>query len=658
MSEKKPNIQPKPTLFQHIDSFFDRYQYQFFILSMLITAIMGFFLYDTRISEGGDDSGYIESAKLFMDGAVYPGFRGPFYSIFLSWMIRIFGFHLQLFKITSFLFLLGHLAFFYYTFRGKVSPTLLVFSLLLSSMSAELLYFGSQTYSEAMFMFLQSALFFLVIRYLVEIKDHFALLYRNWWVVLTVGLLLFLMSKTRNIGIVTLGAVLLFLITERKFYLAGYTLGSYLLFQIPYSLYKNWKWGISGSDLGAQLSFHLRKSPYNPALGNEDLAGMVTRFIENSKIYLSNLLMHGMELKNPDHMGTSGTLTIILYILFMIGLFFAIKRSRIMRFTAYYLGIILFFSFTIIHQSWGQMRLIIIFLPLLYLFLPWGWIELSKTRKLNFLQPVTFLLLAFLLIRVSARCIEKASDNYAILKQNLKGDKYYGYTQDWQNYLKISEWASENIPEESLIASRKPSMSFVYGNGRHFFGIYNRLVYPSDTVLGILKKHPGEPLIINEKEWRLKDFSMEMESRMKRGAESFITVSNSIYSVIYPPDNFSDSSISLLGQSDIQYMTDLDQLAIMVHANEGPKIAIVPDSLAAYLLGNNVEYMIAASLRRNPKKKDGRVVETVHFYSYYLNQKYPGMVTIVKQFGNLEEEPAVLYRIDWDKYNLRQRILL
>jgi hypothetical protein len=158
-------------------------------------------------------------------------------------------------------------------------------------MSAELLYFGSQTYSEAMFMFLQSALFFLVIRYLVEIIDHFALLFRNWWVVLTVGLLL-----------------------------------------------------------------------------------------------------------------------------------------------------------------------------------------------------------AFLLIRVSAGCIEKASDNYAILKQNLKGDKYYGYTQDWQNHLKISEWASENIPEGSVIASRKPSMSFIYGNGRHFFGIYNRLVHPSDTVLGILKKRTGRLL--------------------------------------------------------------------------------------------------------------------------------------------------------------------
>jgi hypothetical protein len=63
--------------------------------------------------------------------------------------------------------------------------------------------------------------------------------------------------------------------------------------------------------------------------------------------------------------------------------------------------------------------------------------------------------------------------NIPVIKKNLKGDKYYGYTPDWQNFLKCSEWAADSLPDSALVASRKAPMSFVYGNGKKFFPIYS-----------------------------------------------------------------------------------------------------------------------------------------------------------------------------------------
>ncbi len=45
------------------------------------------------------------------------------------------------------------------------------------------------------------------------------------------------------------------------------------------------------------------------------------------------------------------------------------------------------------------------------------------------------------------------------LKKNLSGDKYLGYTTDWQNFLKISEWSEKNLPKDSYVASRKAAIS-------------------------------------------------------------------------------------------------------------------------------------------------------------------------------------------------------
>ncbi len=69
------------------------------------------------------------------------------------------------------------------------------------------------------------------------------------------------------------------------------------------------------------------------------------------------------------------------------------------------------------------------------------------------------------------------------------------------------------------------------------------------------------------------------------------------------------------------------------------------DSTLAILKRDSVTHIILASLRRNPKKNDGYVINTLHRMFAPVGQKYPEKLKLVKQIG--ESEPAYLYEIKY-----------
>jgi len=70
--------------------------------------------------------------------------------------------------------------------------------------------------------------------------------------------------------------------------------------------------------------------------------------------------------------------------------------------------------------------------------------------------------------------------------QSLAGNKFYGMTPDWINYIKMSQWAAKNTPDSVMIACRKPSIAFVYAK-REFYGIYRITTEDPDELLQNLK---------------------------------------------------------------------------------------------------------------------------------------------------------------------------
>ncbi|MBN2610989.1 MAG: hypothetical protein JXB00_05490, partial [Bacteroidales bacterium] len=162
------------------ERFFQKRISLFFILSLILTVIFSIYLFDVKVHEGGDDSSYIEMAYRFIKGKGFPTFHGEFYSIFLALPMLIFGVNVVVFKILSLLFIVGHLVFFYLTFKNRVNATLLVFTMLIISVSANILFFASQTYSEALYMFLQSLSFFIAFKLIDKITINKINYLENW----------------------------------------------------------------------------------------------------------------------------------------------------------------------------------------------------------------------------------------------------------------------------------------------------------------------------------------------------------------------------------------------------------------------------------------------------------------------------------------------
>jgi hypothetical protein len=638
-------LPPGQMLFPGIDPFFERRLTGFFIFSLFLLILFGIFLFNIRISEGGDDSSYLLEAMKFSKGESFPFFHGTFYIMMIGWIIRFTGFHLIFFKILSLFFLIGHQIFFFLTFRRKISPFLLSMVLFIFSINSGILYFGSQTYTEAFYLLLQSVFFYLLINKLIDKPENFIHLATSWKTYAGLGLVLFLLSTTRNIGIVALISVIMYLVIEKKFRKALYTFAGFMLFKVPYLIYKRFYWNIHETDLHGQMTILMQKNPYNSSLGKENLGGMVERFFDNANIYLSRIFLQEIGLKGRSSAENNIVLTILIISLFIAGLYLAYRlNKKYLRPLFLYLLIAVGTSFISLNQLWSQSRLIIIFIPLLILCLSWTIAELGKEKGRFITGPLVVLLLVLISFTNLVHTIGKARTNAAILKRNLTGDKYYGYTPDMKNYLKISEWASKHVPESVKIGARKASMSFLCGNGREFYPIYKVPYIATGELLDSAARKSASVYFINDREIRNKPLPVLIPLKMHLYA--LIAMQNEIYSVYtFNSSQQADSIIQPLNISAIEGVGTFKS-SLSVELSES-KTSVRPDMLLNELKTHNVHYLIAASLRVNENDKSSLKINTIKRYLIAISSKYPGAFTMVKQIGANNDEPAWLFKINY-----------
>ena len=648
----KENIQNN-TVIGKLDTFFSRNLHIIFFLSLILTIILGIYLFDVKIDEGGDDSDYILSAKKFLEGRSFPTWHGAFYPIFLSLPMLIFGVNIVVFKVISLLCIIAHQVFFYLTFRKRISSTILSVILVIIAVNANILYFGSQTYSEALYILIQAIVIYVFFGIIDRVKvNHwnYLNLYPRW---LTLGVFMFLMAITRNIGVIIVLAIIFYLLLDRKFYAVLYTILSYSIFSIPFNIYQRIVWDINKSNMSQQLDGILLKNRYNLAAGTEDFAGMVTRFIENSKIYLSKHFMITIGLKDPASTTTSLLPVLVMVLLFIISLYFAFKYNKIMLLTGIYLGAVIAGTFIALQQSWGQLRMIVIYVPLILLFFSWGIYQLSLIKGLRFMQLVLILLLILILFKTLGITAERIKHNKKVLAKNLSGNLYYGFTPDWVNFLKMSEWAGKNIPDSIMVASRKPSMSFIYSKGKEFYPIYRFPVENADTLIKRLSKNHDNLCIISNSELRKEKMPVPLQLNYRRTSLAFIGQSNEAYGIFEVQDSYREPFYNTLNHYNISYYDDIDSFLLKIRAKKTPYFGVSPDTLIYKLKENNVGYVIMASLRVNPRMKTNRTINTIKRYLYYIELKYPGTFSLVHQVGKQNEEPAYLYRIDYYKYGIK-----
>jgi hypothetical protein len=464
-SKKEPS-----SLFSSLENRLEKSSKILLIVIFGLSILFSLLLFQARMDIGGDDSTYILRALDFLHKGAFPSFQGPLYPIFLSIFVSFLGIKVIFLKFLSVICNFIALLFLYKSFKGRV-PTFVLYSvLILTAVNTFILNYASLTYSESFYMALQFIFLYYFFKLLDKVKSNNNLpLKESWKSWLVVGLLIFLMSSARSVGIMTLGGLVLYFAIRKQYRYIGYLALFFLVFYIPVNFLEKIIWHAQ-SQFGAQGNQYLQKNAYNAAEGNENFNGFILRFFQNCDLYLSKRFFQIMGLRSTDATTTITWLTFLFVIIFLV-CFYRIIKSR----NYYLLAVSLYalslsgLTFLLLQIQWDQPRLIMVFVPLYLMVFIYGLYDLLKKRSWM-MQLLGAGLIVILILFEFSSTSKKAGENLPALSKNLHGDIFYGFTPDWVNYLKLSQWC-ENLPKDSLVACRKGPMSTVYANGRAFFNV-------------------------------------------------------------------------------------------------------------------------------------------------------------------------------------------
>ncbi len=551
----KKNSQPVKTgMLDNLNKWLEARDKKVFYSILFLSTLFTLLLFDSKVSLGGDDSSYIERAWSLINEGKFPYFQGPGYPVMLSLFMRIFGLNIVALKFLSVLCQFGFVWVTYLTFRKRIPYTVLFALIAFISVNNFVQYYASQTYTETFFLFIQSICLYITFNIIDNINEKagwaegFKENYKLW---LLFGLMFVVLTISKSIAFVTIAGVLLYFLLNKNYKQIVYALAAYLVFRGIYQLITTAMYGANDSN---QLELMLRKDLYKPEGGHEDMGGMIDRFFANFNTYVSyhmyrifNLRLIGsIEVLDGETITPLPALSFVSTIILALFTFFSYKKNKFIFFSSIYLIALVGGVFFGVQANNMQSRLIIIAIPLIFLVLFYGMYEFAKRNS-----TLQFFFIAFsivMLVISLGKSSINAKQNFIALKKNMSGDMYYGYTPDWENFLKLSKYCADSLPKDAQVLSRKPNMSFIYGKGKKFVGQYIVNSENADTVLMDWKKE-------------------------------------------------------------------------------------------------NVKYVIMPNLRQNPKKNNGRIINTIQRMLGPVVQKYPEKLKLLKTEGT--DEPAYLYEINY-----------
>lgn len=459
----------KPTeLFSKMEGVFTSRPFLLIGLPLVLAAFTYLLLFDAKVSIGGDDSAYFMRAHLFIKKGEFPFFQGPIYPLILGFIMLFTGINLYALKLLSVLFILGTIFFVYKAYKNQLSPLVLFTVSTLIAVNAYVGLYASMTYSEACFMFALSLFLLFFVKTFTE-KDDEKVGVKMISQVFLLSFLIFVLSQIRFVGVATLGAALVFFVIYRKYIHAGL---SFVFFGVIYFAYTLLKKAMDVPDgMSSQLELLMNVDPYDASKGQETVGGFIGRFFGNSDLYLGKTFLIQAGLR-PEMSPTNSLLTLLVYAVILGSLFLFWKnKNKALVFSVLVLGAVMTLTFLVLQTSWDQDRMIIVCYPLLFLVIFSGLYSLLKEKALQNLQ-ILFPVFAGIFIFLSlARTLPKLQANTLVVQKNLSGDKYYGFTDDWANFLRMSEYVGKTLPEGTVVGSRKPGMSYVYSNGIEQFAI-------------------------------------------------------------------------------------------------------------------------------------------------------------------------------------------
>lgn len=488
-TEKSNRTPGTSSLFDNLENHFNKKQNIYLVLCIVLAAVFSFLCFDVKISLANDDALYIESgAKYAKDFFAKESFylaNAPLYPTLLGLIIKVFGVNLMVLKSFSILFFCTGILFIFTAFRNRIPFLILIPSLLLTSINFPFLMYASLTYSECLYLLVIGCCFYIFFKCFDKIFTK-GVTYRQTIVpTLVLGSTSFLFLITRNIAIIAIVPIVLFLVYRKKYAESVIALSVYAFFYFFYRFIIKLVWHVDQSQYtGQKLIF--QKDAYNPALGMETTAGYINRLIENSQIYISQRFMYVLGFR-PEISVNNPAIT-LLGIGLVTGAIYLMMRNKqyILLFSTLFFSTLLGATFVALQTSWGQTRFIMIYLPLILMTFFYLLYVLGK--KVPATQYLYLFVISILTITSLKLTFKNVRERFPVFLENIQGDPTYGYTPDWQNYIKMSIWCKNNLPNEN-IAVRKAPMSFIFSGGKEFYPIYGTPTQNPDSLLMPLREN-------------------------------------------------------------------------------------------------------------------------------------------------------------------------
>ncbi len=476
----------KSDLFDKIESWFGKHHSKVFYSFLIISTLFSYILFDSKVSDGGDDSSYIERAWSLLHDGKFPYFQGPGYPIFLSIVVKLFGLNVIALKIFSVVCQFGFVWFTYKAFVKRIPYTVLFGLISFISVNSFIQYYSSQTFTETFFLFIQAISFYIVFKIIDAIKpeqNFISSLKENYLKWILFGLLFVLLSISKSVAIVAIVAVVIYFVLKKNYKQVVFALVAFVIIRLIYQYITTAMYGASNSD---QFEMILRKELYKPELGYENFGGMLTRFFNNCNTYFSLHIYRIMHLR-PDKYDITSFVPFFAFLTSMYILvctFLGYKKNKFMFFSAIYVVILCGGIFFGIQAQNMQDRLIIIVMPFIFLLLFYWMYMLAK--KYSGMQTIFILFVSGMLVWNVFCSVNKVKENA----------KTAAYTPDWQNFLEMSKYCADSLPDSAQVLSRKPSMSFLYSGGKKFVGQFVTTSMNADTVLMNWKKQNVKYVIL------------------------------------------------------------------------------------------------------------------------------------------------------------------
>jgi 4-amino-4-deoxy-L-arabinose transferase-like glycosyltransferase len=513
--KKQKNKEPvhfiqKQTTYEKLNRWFEKNSLRWLFFVLFAAIVAGTLQFDIKPSDGGDDTTYVlEAMNIATSGKIAMGFRPPGYILFLSVFVKLFGMNLVLLKLSSFACFLGLLVAMYFAFRRRLAPVVLHVTLLLVALNPPMHKYAHATWSElACGLFLMLSM--LLILKMIDRDD--------WKWAVAAGIVSMLGFYIRIAGVALIISALVYLLFQRRWKIAAVYGVVCIVMLSPLKILEH----STGTKSFNQASMLSLKNPFNVLEGKETIEGFVVRYADN--------LINHLNYQIPDVLSFSfftpqenaaangslipnGSALACIFISAIVIIGYLVPLFKQPRSTAGLIGLFIpiYVSFICISLQtvFATIRMLVPIVPFLFFGFFQGVIVLGngfrraakseifpKAQRFVLLSAVVLLLLS--LVKTEAA----AEDNYPILKANIAGNEFAGFSDDWINYFNASRWIKNNLPADSTgVICRKAELFLLYAGNHNIYGIYRIEQEHPDSIVAAWRERHMTHLLYDNFQW-------------------------------------------------------------------------------------------------------------------------------------------------------------